>query len=262
MTAKRTPKKSTAKTRASASAGAETAKKKAAVKKAKTAKPASRKEAKKAKKAKTVKTAKKSPARAKATKARTTRQAASKKAAGKAARGRAPKAKRKPGAKRTGRRPPLNLRGFRRRLLGMQADLLQAYMNVKGDSRSRTSDGTEDYIDYAVSSYDREFLLSLTELERNRLNLVDEALQRIDRGGFGLCTQCNHVIPVKRLEVQPWARYCLRCQELADAGLTDGSFDLSSDDDEVEAADEIDDAEPDEAADDDGTPDESTLVSG
>jgi DnaK suppressor protein len=253
MTAKRTPKKSTAKPRASQSARATTSKKKAAAKKAKTAKTARRKKAK---------TTKPSRAKAKPAKARSTRRAATKKATGKAARGRASKAKRKPAAKKARRRPPLNLRSFRRRLLGMQADLLRAYMSVKGDSRSRESDGTEDYIDYAVSSYDREFLLSLTELERNRLTLVDEALQRIDRGGFGLCTQCKRIIPVKRLEVQPWARYCLPCQERADSGNTDESLQFAADDDEIDPADEIDDVDLDEAVDADETPDESRLISG
>lgn len=148
--------------------------------------------------------------------------------------------------KRKPRRPPLDLARFRRELRERQTEMLNAYMSAKGDSRSRESDGTEDYIDYAVSSYDREFLLSLTELERAQLNLVEEALQRIDRGRFGLCVQCERVIPTKRLEVQPWARYCLHCQELADSGLTEGEFG-PADDDETDGADD-DEFDADEEA--------------
>jgi DnaK suppressor protein len=129
------------------------------------------------------------------------------------------------------RRPPLNLARFRSRLRARQAELLQAYISTKVDSRSREVDGTEDYIDYAVSSYDREFLLSLTEMEQNQLTLVEDALKRLDARRFGLCTQCERPIPTKRLEVQPWARYCLRCQEIADQGLS-GDDGFPSDDDE------------------------------
>ncbi len=163
----------------------------------------------------------------------------------------------RPPRSKSSKQPTLNLQAFRQRLREKQADLLEAYLSTKGDSRTRESDGTEDYIDYAVSSYDREFLLSLTELEQNQLRLVEEALGRIDRGGFGLCTQCERGIPAKRLEVQPWARYCLRCQELADSGMTEETFELPADDEEFEPAeeeregeievdDDVDDEEPDD----------------
>ena len=83
-----------------------------------------------------------------------------------------------------------------------------------------------------MSSYDREFLLSLTELEKSQLSLVEEALKRIDQGKFGQCLQCGKPIPGKRLEVQPWASYCIRCQELVDQGLG-GDFEDASDDDDA-----------------------------
>ncbi len=152
--------------------------------------------------------------------------------------------KRKPAA----RHPPLDLRRFRQRLRERQSELLQAYISTTDDSRSRQIDGTEDYIDYAVSSYDREFLLSLTELEQNQLALVEAALKRLDANEFGLCTQCERPIPTKRLEVQPWARYCLRCQEVTDQRLA-GDDDVPSDEDEEDKGNDID-PEDDEAHDD------------
>ncbi len=130
--------------------------------------------------------------------------------------------------------------------------MIQAYQTAKGDSRNRLDDGTEDYIDYAVSSYDREFLLSLTELEQKHLMLVEEALDRIDRAEkFGRCAQCAVEIPDKRLEVQPWARYCVHCQELDEKGLLwadEGDDDSDDDDDRVPAIGE--DVEPDDSEDD------------
>jgi len=108
---------------------------------------------------------------------------------------------------------------FRALLLQKQRELMQAYAVTKGDSRSHLDNGTEDYIDYAVNSYAKEFLLSLTELDRKQLLLVEEALRRIDRGEFGRCQQCGEEINRKRLEVAPWARHCVRCQELEEQGL-------------------------------------------
>jgi DnaK suppressor protein len=125
------------------------------------------------------------------------------------------------------------LQRFRDLLLVKRQDLMRAYSISKGDSKSDLDNGTEDYVDYAVNSYAREFLLSLTELDRKQLLLVEEALNRIDRGEYGRCQQCGEVIPAKRLEVQPWARHCVRCQELEEQGLLP-QHSFSGDDEAVE----------------------------
>jgi len=131
---------------------------------------------------------------------------------------------------------------FRELLLKKRQDLMRAYAISKGDSQAELDNGTEDYVDYAVNSYAREFLLSLTEMDRKQLLLVEEALNRIDRGEFGYCQQCNEDINPKRLEVQPWARHCLPCQELEEKGLLP-QFPFHVGDDE-EPVDEPEDVPP------------------
>jgi DnaK suppressor protein len=138
---------------------------------------------------------------------------------------------------------------LRQKLLDKHRDLVGAVTSSKGDSREQGTDGTEDYIDYAVSSYDREFLLSLTELEQRELRRVEEALRRIEQGDYGFCQASGEEIPLKRLEAQPWARYCLRVQELEDQGLLDqDDFETGEGDDEVDELEEEgdDDEEPEE----------------
>lgn len=229
MTAKRTTTKTKAAgSKKKGSSSTRQTKKKTASKKT-AAKPA-RKSAAKKKPAKTV--AKKKPTRKSAA-----QQAARPKKPSTSAKVKTVRPGRATAAKRVRKktRPPLDLPRFRQRLLQTREELVQAYNSAKGDSRDRQSDGTEDYIDYAVSSYDREFLLSLTELEQKQLMLVEEALERIKRkkGEYGRCAQCDQEIPAKRLEVQPWARYCLRCQELDEQGLlVDDDSDADSDSDE------------------------------
>jgi len=110
------------------------------------------------------------------------------------------------------------LRESKARLLSRRATLVEAYHSAKGNTKASTAGGTEDYIDYAVSSYERDFSLSLTELERKQLLLVEEALSRIRRREYGRCLNCAVAIPQRRLEVEAWARYCISCQELDDMG--------------------------------------------
>ena len=128
------------------------------------------------------------------------------------------------GAKATQKKPVArlgkkDLEMFRGLLVEKQREFTEAYRVSKGDSRRNLDNGTEDYIDYAVSSYAKEFLLSLSELDRKQLLLVQEALRRIDRGEYGLCLRCGNEIPRKRLDVAPWVRHCVRCQELEERGL-------------------------------------------
>lgn len=158
--------------------------------------------------------------------------------------------------------------GQRDVLLRKQAELMQAYTISKGDSQSHLDSGTEDYIDYAVNSYAREFLLSLSELDRKQLLLVEDALRRIDRGEYGDCQQCGEPIAPKRLEVAPWARYCVRCQELEEKGLLPQTSAISFGDEEDYDEGETEDVEEedlggegqDEPEGDDDEQDESTDV--
>ena len=121
------------------------------------------------------------------------------------------------------------MKRFRPLLREKHASIVQAYHVARGNTRDTTTSGTEDYIDYAVSSYTREFSLSLTEMEQKQLKLVEEALRRLERGDFGNCLNCASEIPEPRLEVEPWARFCIRCQELEEQGLLD-ELDLDEDD--------------------------------
>src|SRR6188474_610827 len=123
------------------------------------------------------------PAAAKAAPAKTAKVAAIAKAAKPAAVKAAPKPPAKP--KAPPKPPPISLKKkdlqhFRELLVKKRQELMRAYSISKGDSQSDLDNGTEDYVDYAVNSYAREFLLSLTELERKQLLLVEEALGRID----------------------------------------------------------------------------------
>src|ERR1019366_9365701 len=50
-------------------------------------------------------------------------------------------------------------------------------------------------------------------LDYLQLRLVDEALDRLDTGDYGICLGCDEPIAEKRLRALPWARYCVACQE-------------------------------------------------
>jgi hypothetical protein len=42
---------------------------------------------------------------------------------------------------------------------------------------------------------------------------VSEALERIDKGTYGLCLRCGQSIEANRLAALPWVALCISCQE-------------------------------------------------
>jgi DnaK suppressor protein len=58
--------------------------------------------------------------------------------------------------------------------------------------------------------------LNLSEIERDvdELRRIATALRRAADGSYGLCMDCDAVIPIPRLEAEPTALRCVRCQEL------------------------------------------------
>ena len=66
--------------------------------------------------------------------------------------------------------------------------------------------------DMAADTYERELSTNLVSSEQEVLYQIDDALKRIDEGGFGVCQQCNKPITMSRLKAVPYAPMCIRCQ--------------------------------------------------
>jgi hypothetical protein len=66
--------------------------------------------------------------------------------------------------------------------------------------------------DAGTDSFDRDLTLSLASFEQEALYEVDEALQRIDDGTYGVCELTGRPIPWKRLEAIPWTRFSIEAE--------------------------------------------------
>lgn len=105
---------------------------------------------------------------------------------------------------------------FKKKLLERKQKILEKLTELDTESKEVETDVAQDVVDKAESSYTKEFLLSLSDAERSQLFLIDNALKRLQRGEFGICQMCQKEIRKKRLEVVPWAAYCIDCQEKAE----------------------------------------------
>src|SRR5205823_7404232 len=73
-----------------------------------------------------------------------------------------------------------------------------------------------DALDNVQALMNREMVSRRLSSDSSLLRRVDSALRRLDTGTFGICLECEEEIPTRRLQVLPWADYCVPCQEKAD----------------------------------------------
>ena len=107
---------------------------------------------------------------------------------------------------------------IRERLLSQRQELLDLYKHDLRVGQQSSDEASEDIVDRANNAYQREFMFNLSGSERRLLRQVEEALERLDQGGYGTCDHCGEPIGSKRLKAIPWARYCVDCQEKEERG--------------------------------------------
>jgi DnaK suppressor protein len=69
-----------------------------------------------------------------------------------------------------------------------------------------------DLGDQASAETDRNFMLRLRGREQRLLKKIEEAVERIDKGVFGICDRCKEEIELKRLEARPVTTLCIECK--------------------------------------------------
>jgi len=100
---------------------------------------------------------------------------------------------------------------FKKVLLKEREQIVGEVKQIVESSKEMGQDGIQDIGDEAANIYNKQVVLILNENERMRLKEVDEALDRIENGSYGICDECGGPISLKRLEVRPVAKYCVPC---------------------------------------------------
>jgi RNA polymerase-binding protein DksA len=83
--------------------------------------------------------------------------------------------------------------------------LKQSRLDASGDLSSMPI----HMADLGTDNYEQEFALGLMDSERKLLKEIDDALERIEQGTYGICEGTGRPILKARLKAQPWARYCV-----------------------------------------------------
>jgi DnaK suppressor protein len=119
-----------------------------------------------------------------------------------------------------------DLQHFRRLLLQKRREILGNVSEIEGEAlRKSRLDASGDLssmpihmADLGTDNFEQEFSLELMNSERRLLVEIDDALNRINAGTYGICEGTGKPIAKARLEAQPWARYSVEYAKMIEEG--------------------------------------------
>jgi DnaK suppressor protein len=102
---------------------------------------------------------------------------------------------------------------LRQQLLEMKTKLLEEMeLESKAEREGNKDEGLDTY-DLASEERDREINFILSDRERSKVKNIDDALERMEEGTYGVCDSCGLEIAEERLTAMPFTRLCRDCQQ-------------------------------------------------
>jgi DnaK suppressor protein len=102
-------------------------------------------------------------------------------------------------------------------LVDLRESLVLDFRRRNREAKAVKDQDVADQGDLGVADDLGDLLHLLSDSERARIAEIDEALDAVDRGAYGVCERCGEPIDMKRLETLPSARYCVDCKEEIEA---------------------------------------------
>jgi RNA polymerase-binding transcription factor DksA len=102
-------------------------------------------------------------------------------------------------------------RTSRAALLARAAELRDRLKRVRADLSRQREPLPRDSADAAIAMENDEVLAALEHTAARELRLIDDALERIEHGLYGLCIRCATEIDAARLRSVPYASHCRSC---------------------------------------------------
>lgn len=103
-----------------------------------------------------------------------------------------------------------NLQEIKKKLTAQRRTLLAEAVEALNELPGQTA--FPDLGDQATAEIDRNFMLRLRGRERKLLKKIEDAIERIDQGIFGICDKCGEEIDIRRLEARPVTTMCIECK--------------------------------------------------
>ena len=107
----------------------------------------------------------------------------------------------------------MNLEAFQEALLHKKLELTEAGAVRPLQATMENNSRQGDMADQASGNNEVHIALKLRQTDAKILQAIEDALQRIEKGTYGVCRDCGEPIAEARLRAIPWTRVCIACKE-------------------------------------------------
>ena len=107
-------------------------------------------------------------------------------------------------------------KGIEQFLKAKQVQLKNAVRSVVSERRSNEAGRTADVTVWATETLNDEIQVALADRHSRQLAQIEAALERLARGDYGICHDCEEFIGLPRLKALPFAHRCSACQSRAE----------------------------------------------
>jgi DnaK suppressor protein len=105
------------------------------------------------------------------------------------------------------------LQEFRDLLKATEAELRASLDDVTGAASPVSLDNAIGRLTRQDAMQAQQMALEIRRRNQTRLQQIELAIRRMERGEYGVCVRCEEEIPLARLRVRPEAQVCVRCMQ-------------------------------------------------
>ena len=105
------------------------------------------------------------------------------------------------------------LEKLRQDLLEKKKEVEERVEQLKNGDIHTNKDDLYDDVDAASVDADHNLLFRIRGREAHLIKKINEALDQIDAGTYGICAECGEEINIERLKARPVAPLCIACKE-------------------------------------------------
>lgn len=102
---------------------------------------------------------------------------------------------------------------YKQQLLELRAGFVKRMEAIHKDTHHTEEPVEKDFAEQVVQRENDDVLMALSGDAQHTVTLIDNALHRIETGDFGYCLSCGEAIAEERLNIVPFAEYCVKCAD-------------------------------------------------
>ncbi|MEI0701021.1 TraR/DksA family transcriptional regulator [Brachyspira intermedia] len=103
------------------------------------------------------------------------------------------------------------LKKFKDLLLEEKRKTLDELLSGNETYEALKDDSYGDMVDIAFQAYEKQNLMNFSQKEKDKLDMLNNALKRIEDGTYGKCIDCKEEINEERLTALPYTLRCVNC---------------------------------------------------